>query len=78
MKNNKLEEVSKGNPVALYIKYEEGDLNEMMKKVEILEKYCKEKNYNIIKKVFWYIWLYRTLLYKQYEKYFKKYWGLWL
>lgn len=52
MKNNKLEEVSKGNPVALYIRYEEGNLNEMMKKVEILEKYCKEKNYSIIKKYF--------------------------
>ena len=44
MKNNKLEEISKGYPVALYVKYEEGDLNEMMKKVEILEKHCKEKN----------------------------------
>ena len=52
MKNNKLEEISKGYPVALYVKYEEGNLNEMMKKVEILEKHCKEKNYCIVKKYF--------------------------
>ena len=52
MKNNKLEEVSKGYTAALYIKYDEGNLNEMMKKVEILENHCKEKNYCIVKKYF--------------------------
>ncbi len=49
---NKTEQVHNKFPVALYIKYEEGDLNEMKKKEEILTKYCEERNYNIVKKYF--------------------------
>lgn len=49
---NKIEEKSGKFPVALYIKYEEGNLDEMKKKEEILTKYCKEKNYDIVKKYF--------------------------
>ena len=52
MKNKELEKVSKRNPIALYIRYEEGNLNQMMKKVEILENYCEENNYEIVKKYF--------------------------
>ncbi|CCY46721.1 unknown [Firmicutes bacterium CAG:822] len=38
--------------VALYIRYEDGDLDEMKKKEEILVKYCEEHNCNIVKKYF--------------------------
>lgn len=49
---NKTEKKSNKLPVALYIKYEEGNLDEMKKKEEILTKYCEEKNYDIVKKYF--------------------------
>lgn len=38
--------------VALYIRYEDGDLDEMKKKEEILVKYCEENNFTIVKKYF--------------------------
>lgn len=38
--------------VALYIRYEDGDLDEMKKKEEILVKYCEENNCDIVKKYF--------------------------
>lgn len=49
---NKFKETNRKIPVALYIKYEEGDLDDMKKKEEILTKYCQEKNYDIVKKYF--------------------------
>ena len=49
---NKTEKKSNKLPVALYIKYEEGNLDKIKKKEEILTKYCEEKNYDIVKKYF--------------------------
>lgn len=51
MKTKKDENKSFGK-VALYIRYEDGDLDEMKKKEEILVKYCKEHNCDIVKKYF--------------------------
>lgn len=38
--------------VALYIQYEDGNLDEMKKKEEILVKYCEENNFQVVKKYF--------------------------
>jgi len=49
---NKIEEVKNKYKVAIYIKYEEGNLNQMKIKEEILNEYCKKNNYDIVKKFF--------------------------
>lgn len=51
MKTKKNENQTFGS-VALYIRYEDGDLDEMKKKEEILVKYCEEHNCDIVKKYF--------------------------
>lgn len=51
MKTKNNENQSFGN-VALYIRYEDEDLDEMKKKEEILVKYCEEHNCDIVKKYF--------------------------
>lgn len=51
MKTKKNENQSFGR-VALYIRYEDGDFDEMKKKEEILVKYCKEHDCDIVKKYF--------------------------
>lgn len=46
------QKVKQQKKVAIYIRYEETDYDELKKKEEILVKYCEENNCDIVKKYF--------------------------